>query len=134
MKKFIPTMSTSGWSNDIARTADYLLSCYLTTQTSDSTLHREQNTSMQYTLKINADKPLDIEEQMTQDLTAKFQATYGNSAEVYVDVTADDEKPDQFSISFTATVYDDDGKSYVVGKLVNFADGRVVKIANLNNG
>lgn len=135
MKKYIPTLGVTGWSNDIARGADYLLACYLTTLQADSVLHREQNTSMQYTLKVKANDPIGIEEDMTQDLKSKFQTTFGASAEVYVDLTIDDpNKPDQYSIRFTGIVHDDDGKTYTVGRLVYFDEGRVVKIAKINNG
>jgi hypothetical protein len=135
MPKFLPTLGVSGWINDFAGTADYLLSCYIATEASDSVLHAEQNTSMQYTLKTNAGDMLGLEQQMAEDLQTKFQSVYGNTAEAIVEVTADDPtKPDQYSISFTGTVYDNSGRPYTVGKLVYVEDGRVVRIAKINNG
>lgn len=135
MPKFLPTLSVDGWINDFAGTADYLLSCYIATETSDSVLHIEQNTSMQYTLKTKAGDMLGLEQQMAEDLQTKFQSVYGNTAEAIVEVTADDPtKPDQYSISFTGTVYDDVGRPYTVGKLVYVEEGRVVRIAKINNG
>jgi hypothetical protein len=135
MPKYLPTLGVTGWINDFAGTADYLLSCYIATEASDSVLHDEQNTSMQYTLKTKAGDMLGIEQQMVNDLATKFQAVYGNTAEAFVEVTADDpNKPDQFSISFTGVVYDELGRPYTVGKLVFIDEGRVVRIAKLNNG
>lgn len=128
-------MGITGWTNDAASAADYLLACYLSTLKSDSVIHREQNTSMQYTLKLKANDPIGIEDELTQDLKTKFQATFGNGAEIYVDYTVEDPaKPEQYSIRFNGVVQDDMGKSYSVGRLVYFEDGRVVKIANINNG
>lgn len=135
MPKFLPTLGVTGWINDYAGTADYLMSCYITTNTSDSTLHYEQNTSMQYTLKIHAGDTLSIEERMTDDLNNKFQTVYGPSAEAHVELTVDDpNKPDQYSIRMTGVVYDNNGNAYTVGKLVFIDDGRVVRIADINNG
>lgn len=135
MPKFIPTLGITGWSNDSADVADYMLSCYITTNRSDSVLHNQQNTSMQYTLKEFADNMLAIEDRMQKDLLAKFQSMYGKAAEVIVDVSSTDpDKPGQYTISFTGTVYDNQNKAYTVGKLVYLDDGRVVKIANINNG
>lgn len=135
MPKALPTLGVTGWISDFAGTADYLLSCYIATEASDSVLHDQQNTSMQYTLKTKAGDMLGIEEQMTQDLKVKFQSVYGNTAEAIVEVVAEDpNKPDQYSISFTGIVYDSEGRSFTVGKLVYIDDGRVVKIAKLNNG
>lgn len=135
MPKFLPTLGVTGWINDFANTADYLLACYITTQPADSVLHKRQNTSMQYTLKTLAGNMTEIEQQMVDDLRTKFQAVYGQSAEAYVDITAaDSTKPDQYSINFTGIVYDSTGRAFTVGKLVYIEDGRVVRIAKINNG
>lgn len=135
MEKYIPTLSMQGWTNDMARSADYLLACYLTTLTSDSVLHFQQNTSMQYTLKENANDPRGTEEQMESDLKTKFQSVYGTTAEVYVDVEAEDpSKPDQYSIRFNATVYNDAGTPFSVGRIVYYENGVVINIAKINNG
>lgn len=135
MPKYLPTLGVTGWINDFAGTADYLLSCYIATEASDSVLHDQQNTSMQYTLKTKAGDMLGLEQQMVTDLQIKFQAVYGNTAEAFVEVTAEDPtKPDQYSISFTGVVYDELGRPYTVGKLVYIEEGRVVRIAKLNNG
>ena len=135
MTKFIPTLGITGWTNDISRSADYLLACYLTTLKSDSVLHWQQNTSMQYTLKVKANDPIGIEDDLTQDLKIKFQTTFGAQSEIYVDYTAEDPtRPNQYSIKFTGVVHDAVGTAFTVGRLVYFEDGRVVKIAQLNNG
>lgn len=90
---------------------------------------------MQYTLKTKAGDILGIEEEMTNTLLNKFQAVFGQTAEVTVDLTVDDpNKPDQYSINFIGTVFDSEGKAVTVGKLVYIEDGRVVRIANINNG
>lgn len=134
MPKAIPTLGVTGWSNDLAAEADYLLACYITTNVSDSTLHFQQNTSMQYTLKEHAGDMITIEQNMHDDLLAKFQVIFGDTAEITVDVSAeDDNKPDQYTIRFTGTVYDG-SKAYVVGRLVQYENGRVVSIAKINNG
>lgn len=130
----IPTMGITGWINDFAAVADYLLACYITTNVSDSTLHAEQNTSMQYTLKEFANDMLTMEERMHDDLLAKFQVIFGDTAEVTVEISVEDEnKPGQYTIRFTSTVYDG-AQAYVVGRLVQYENGRVIKISKMNNG
>ncbi len=134
MPKAIPTLGQTGWMRDFAGVADYLLACYITTNPEDSTLHFEQNTSMQYTLKEFAGNMLAIEERMHNDLLDKFQATFGNASEITVEIAAeDDNKPDQFTIRFTGTVYDG-SEAFVVGRLVQYENGKVVSIAKINNG
>lgn len=134
MPSSIPTLGITGWINDFAAVADYLLSCYITTNSADSILHAEQNTSMQYTLKEFAGEMYLIEERMHDDLLAKFQVIFGDSAEVTVEVEAEDEtKPDQYTIRFTGTVYDG-AQAFVVGRLVQYENGRVINISKINNG
>lgn len=130
----IPTLGITGWTSDLAANADYMLACYITTNVYDSVLHAGQNTTMQYTLKEFAGNMQAIEENMHNDLLTKFQTTFGDSAEITVVVDAEDvNKPDQYTIRFTGTVYDGP-TAYVVGRLVQYENGRVVKIAKINNG
>lgn len=134
MATSIPTLGITGWINDLAAGADYMLACYITANVYDSVLHNGQNTTMQYTLKTFAGNMQAIEETMHDDLLAKFQTVFGPTAEVTVEVDVEDEnKPDQYTIRFTGTVYEG-STAYVVGRLVQYENGRVVKIAKINNG
>lgn len=134
MARSIPTLGATGWTSDLATNADYMLACYITTNVYDSVLHNGQNTTMQYTLKQFAGNMHAIEERMHDDLLAKFQTVFGANADVTVEVEAEDEnKPDNYTIRFTGTVYDG-ASAYVVGRLVQYENGRVIKIAKLNNG
>lgn len=127
-------MQAVGWVNDLANTADTIIAAFLTTNTSMSVLHRSQNTSMQYILKQTAGNMIDLEDQLQQQLQEKLQTVFGQNATAFVDIDALDNKPDQFNIRFTGTVYDDQGRAYTVGKLVYFVDSKMVNIQTLNNG
>jgi len=134
MSTSIPTLGITGWINDLAASADYMLACYITANVYDSVLHYGQNTTMQYTLKTFANNMQAIEERMHDDLLAKFQVVFGDTAEVTVEVDTEDEnKPDQYTIRFTGTVYEGT-TAYVVGRLVQYENGRVIRIAKINNG
>lgn len=127
-------MQIAGWVNDLAGAADAIIAAFLTTNTSMSTLHRAQNTSMQYILKTTAGNMIDLQDQLQTNLQEKLQIIFGPTAVAIVDVDSVPDKPDQFNISFAGTVYDSNGKAYTVGKLVYFQDSKVVKISDLNNG
>lgn len=126
-------MQAVGWVGDLSNTADTILAAFLTTNTSMSVLHRDQNTSMQYILKEAAGNMLDLEDKLQTNLQDKLQVVFGQNATAVVTVDPLEGKPDQFNIRFTGTVYDDAGKAYTVGKLVEFQDSKVVNIANINN-
>lgn len=126
-------MQAVGWVGDMANTADAILAAFLTTNTSMSVLHRDQNTSMQYILKQAAGNMLDLEDKLQTNLQEKLQVVFGQNATAEVTVDPLEGKPDQFNIRFTGTVYDDQGRAYTIGKLVKFQDSKVVEIADLNN-
>lgn len=135
MLKAIPSLSITGWIRDLAAEADYILACYITTQASDSVLHYQQNTSMQYILKRHAGNFVTMQEEMANDIRSKLQTIFGATADAVVEISAEDkEKPDNFTIRFTGTVYDNSNQSYVVGRLVLFENGKFVKISKINNG
>lgn len=129
----IPTMQAVGWVGDLANAADASLAAFLTTNTSTSVLHRDQNTSMQYILKESGGNMLILEDQLQVKLQEKLQTIFGPNASATVTVDALAGKPDQFNIRFVGVVYGDDGKAYTVGRLVQFEDSKIINIANLNN-
>lgn len=134
MAKSIPTLGTDGWISQIESLADYIISCFLATNRSQSTLHRTQNTSMQYLLKEYANDMNGLETALRTELTTKLQTAFGDNAQALVEVVQmSEETPDQFSIRFTGIV-SDGVREYTVGKLVQYQNSRIVKIANINNG
>lgn len=134
MAKMIPTMQAVGWVSDLANAADSIMSAFLTTNTSMSSLHREQNISMQYILKRTAGDMINLQDQLHQQLQNKLQVVFGQNATAQVDIDPLAGKPDQFNIKFTGTVYDENGRAFTVGKLVYFVDSKIFKIADINNG
>ena len=135
MTTAIPTLGTDGWITAMESTADYIISTFLATNRSMSTLHRTQNTSLQYLLKQYANDPLNLEIALRDVLSVKLQAVFGESAQALVSVTPIDPEtnPDAFSIQFTGIVTDG-LKEYTVGKLVQFQNSRIINIAAINNG
>ncbi|BEG72698.1 hypothetical protein [Pseudomonas phage PA1C] len=130
----LPTLGTDGWITSMESKADYIISTFLTTNRSMSTLHRTQNTSLQYLLKEYANDILNLEIQLRDVLTNKLRTVFGESAQALVSIVpASPDNPDAFSIQFTGIVTDGT-KEYTVGKLVQFQNSHIVNIANINNG
>lgn len=130
----LPTLGTDGWITSLESKADYILSTFLTTNRSMSTLHRTQNTSLQYLLKEYANDMLNLEISLRDVLTTKLQTVFGQSAQAVVNIVpVIPENPDAYSIQFTGIVTDG-SKEYTVGKLVQFQNSHIVNIANINNG
>ena len=131
--RYIPSLGTEGWLKDPESVADELLSSFLTTNTSQSTLFRQHNKSLQYILQEFSGDMLGLETELHKVLTSKLTSVFGDSASIIIEVESDEAKPDQFSIKFNSTV-NVKGREYVIGKLVNFANSKVLQITNINNG
>lgn len=129
----IPSLSIVGWLNDPESTADEILSAFLTTNTSQSTLNRNSNKSLQFILQRYGQDRLDLETAINEALSSKFKTVFGDNSQVDVVVTNPPETPAFMYIKFQADVVVA-GKEYSVGKLVNFENSKIVNIARINNG
>lgn len=130
---FIPTMGIKGWINATSDVADYMIACFLEANPSQTVLFREQTTSLQYLMKVYANRPNELEIQLQDELNRKLKTTFGEQS--YANVTIDNDPDDdtKYSINFTGFIVTDN-KSYTLGWMVQIQNSRVVKIAQLNNG
>lgn len=131
--KFIPTMGIKGWIDNPEDKADYIIACFMEANTSMSVTHRDQSKSLQFLLKKHANRMLDLETALQDTLDQMLKDAFNAQSYAQVTVTADPQKPDEFSIDFTGFVVTE-GKTYTVGYMVQFENSRVKKIARINNG
>jgi len=132
-EKYIPTMGLKGWIDHPEDKADYIIACFMESNHSMTVTHRDQNITLQYLLKIYANRMLDLETKLQDELDAKLKAAFNADSYANVTVVEDAEKPSQYTINFTGYVVTD-SKTFTVGWMVQFQDSRVLKIAKLNNG
>jgi len=126
-------MGLKGWIDHPEDKADYIIACFMESNHSMTVTHRDQNITLQYLLKIYANRMLDLETKLQDELDAKLKAAFNADSYANVTVVEDAEKPSQYTINFTGYVVTD-SKTFTVGWMVQFQDSRVLKIAKLNNG
>lgn len=132
-EKFIPTMGIKGWIDNPEDKADYIIACFMEANTSMTVLHRDQNKSLQWMLKEYANRMLELETALQDELDQKLKLAFNEQSYASVSVTADPTDPSKYTIDFTGFVVSD-SKTYTVGWMVQFENSRVLKIARLNNG
>lgn len=135
MTTMIPTMSSIGWIETVAKKADYVLACFITCQQSQSVLFAGKITSLQYLIKVNANKPVQLQQQTRDAFDSIMSAAFSADA-VSVDVRVavpDANKPAELSIQFNCTITID-GITYSVGKLVQAINSKITSIRTLNEG
>lgn len=132
MTTSIPTLSSIGWVKTPAKKADYVLSCFIANNKSDSVLFKTD--SLPYTLKQFANQPIELQDELRRILENLMRDAFRGdqvTTEVFVDNT-DATKPSELSIRFTCRITVD-GVEYNVGKLVESIDSKITAIRNIVN-
>lgn len=133
MSKFIPTLGVAGWINEPEKVADYILSCFLTTDKSQSNIFRQHSDSFQSLLAEFTNDVYGLERRLQDVLSTKLKKTFELGTTVNVRVESLPDKPDQFTINLEAIVVSE-GKEYLVGKLVKTEKSKIVQINDINIG
>jgi hypothetical protein len=126
-------MSTIGWVESVEETADYLLSCFITSNYSQSVLFSGRITSLQYLVKEYAADPLGLESTLRTLLDEKMSGVFGNASNVIVNVEENPDNKRELAIRFRCVITVDH-KEYSLGKLVQFIDSKLISISKINNG
>lgn len=130
---FIPTMGIKGWIDHPEDKADYIIACFMESNHSMTVLHRNQNITLQYLLKVYANRMLELEEKLQQVLDDMIKASFNQQSSAVVTVDADLLDPSKHTINFTGYVVTEE-KTFTLGWLVQFQNSSVLKIARINNG
>lgn len=133
MSTFIPTLSVIGWVKSVEEKADYILSCFITSNFSQSVLYAGNITSLQYLVKKYSGDRLGLETDLKTILENKMNKVFDSNASVDVTVEEDEDNINSLSIRFRCIIVED-GKQYAIGKLVQFINSKIVAIAKINNG
>lgn len=129
----IATLGPGGWIRDIPNKIDYCIGTFLTVNWSDTNSHRGDAISFQMVLQQNLNDMVRLEDALQNLLHLRLQNWFDDTARATVQVTPNEGKPDQFTVSFLGII-NDSGKTYTAGKLVQFEGSRVLTITRLNNG
>lgn len=130
---FIPTMSSIGWVNTLAEVADYEISCFITAEFSQTVLHYGKIPSLQYLLRQHANRPLELEAALRTVLENIMNVAFPGQAETLVTVEAAETNPSNLTIRLQATITKNGGQ-HLVGRVVQYENSKIVKIAKIVNG
>lgn len=131
--KFIPTMSSIGWVNTLAEVADYEISTFITAEHSQSVLHYGKIPSLQYLLRQYANRPLELEAALRTTLDGIMNTAFPGQVESQVTVEASSSNPSNLTIRLQATITKNGGQ-HQIGRVVQYENSKIVKIANVVNG
>lgn len=129
----IATLGSIGWVDSVPEKGDYAISCFIATNKSQTVEYAGNITSLQYLVKVNAGKPRQLEVDIRAALERQMSDYFGTDAVVDCTVEENSQNISQLIIRFRCTLTID-GSTYVLGRVVQFLDARIVGIAKLNNG
>jgi len=122
-----------GWVSALENKADYALSCFLTSEYSQSDLYYGKIASLPYLVQRYSNDPIELQSAARDSLEGLIQRYFGEENAVEVNVTEDSDKPGQLTIRFNCIIRENN-RSYSLGKQVETLNGRVTRIAKINNG
>lgn len=129
----VPTLSSTGWVEDVAHKADRLFAYYLTSEHSQSYLYYNNITSLTYHIQQYGSRPLLLQENIERDLRRMLMEYFDNvDLTIKVDEAAQGD-PERINITFDCRVTQD-GKRYSLGRLVRATQSKVIEFMEINNG
>lgn len=133
MSARLPSLSPSGWVEDVAVKADKVVSYFLVAEASQSNWFRHEIQSFVEILRANHTEEAKLGEGVRRGLDTLLRRYFDN-VDVDVTITENGSDKDQYgwNVNIDAVV-SQDGKNYSLGRLVSTVNASVMKITNLNN-
>lgn len=134
MPTYIPTMSMMGWTGTPHEKAAYMIGTFIAANYSQSIALYGKITTLQYLVKKYSQRLNELENELRTLFEEKVTATFPGTAssQVYVQQT-DVDNPAIYSIKLICEI-SENGRSYTIGKLVQFNGSVMVKISDIANG
>lgn len=130
-----PTLDSIGWVSTPEETGDRALSYFITSEYSQSVLYHGNIVSLQYLVKKHGHDELTLQSEIATTLDGYLKRYFGENVSVDVRVLeADPQKPGQLTIHLSCIIRGENGLEYSLGRRVIYLNGKLVKIAELNNG
>lgn len=129
----VPSLSPSGWTEDIAVRADKLLGYFLVSEESQSNMYRGEIASLPAIVKKNNSNKVGLRDEVEKRLGDMLER-YFERATVEVNVTENNQEGKYgWNIEITANMVEG-GVTYSLGRLVSTLNASVMKIVEINNG
>ncbi len=134
MSKHIPTMSVLGWVSAPEEVGSYALSCFFTSNRSQSVLTQTSIASLSDLVKRYGNDENQLQKQAQEILERHMRGYFGERVSTQVAVIEKDpNKPGQLTIRLTCIIREDT-REITLGRLVKYKDGVLFEIIRENNG
>jgi hypothetical protein len=132
-KILYPALSEDAWVTSPEKTADYLLSCFIVSDYSQTYIYTGQVSSLPWILQNTQGNIGQACSDIQITLQTYFSRFFSNVV-VEVEEVVNPENEAKQQISMYVKFTDNNGKEHVLGKLLRLSNTIVVSVIALNNG
>lgn len=128
----VPTLSASGWTNDVSEKADKLMSYYFVSEASQSNMYLGNITSLPYQIQQNGHNEVELQRMVQKELEGLFGRYFDTAV---VEVSTDKplaNDPNRINLRVSVIVTEG-GRNYSLGRLVEVLNSNIQRIVDINN-
>lgn len=130
----VPTLSTQGWVTELSSKIDFLLSHYISTDSAQSNVYKDNVSSLQALVEKYSGDPLSTADAIARSVQTYLGRYYEN---VIADARFDLEDPNssQTTVKITLALnFTEGGVNYTANRLLTYFNGKFKEITEANNG
>ena len=132
-KAFYPSLSPDGWVSASVKTADYIMSCFLLSDQSQSYIYNGNISSFPWILQHTAGDMLSTLNLIESTLSL-YLGRYFNNVSMEVVEVPNPADPSAAKISIFIEFTDLEGITHNLGRLLTIANLKLTNVININNG
>lgn len=128
-----PSLSEEGWVGSTVSLADYLFAHFIVSDYSQTQLYNGHVASLPWIIQECQDDDARMTSLMDTTLQTYF-GRYFNNVVTEIKLNKDPENNNKANLSIYVKFKDNEGKDFVLGKLLSLLNSKVVTIIDINNG
>lgn len=131
MGNILPTLSSSGWVDEIAEKADRVMAYFFVSEYSQSNIFRGNITSLPHLIQKFGNEP----EVLKSEISRKVQdllGRYFDEVSVDAEITNEDQPHSRMDLQITVRLRDN-GVSYSLARVIKTLNGKVEEFIRVNN-
>lgn len=131
MGNILPTLSSSGWIEEIPEKADRLLSYFFVSEHSQSAIFKGSITSLPHLIQAYGNDPSTLKSEVTRKLQ-NFLERYFDEAAIETEISNAEQPHSRMDLEISVRLRDG-GEGYSLARIVKTLNGKVEEFIRVNN-
>lgn len=131
MGNILPTLSSSGWIEEIAEKADRVMTYFFVSEYSQSDSFKGNITSLPHLIQKFGNDPLTLKSEVSRKLQGLLER-YFDEASVGTEITNEDQAHSKMDLEVSVMLRDG-GEAYSLARVIKTLNGKVEEFIRVNN-